>query len=97
MRFRLAAVLGCSEGEIKQRLSAAELFDWQLLEGIEPWGERRADYRAAVICWVIASYLSSKGRRPRFGEILKLFDFEKPREQSDEELNLLFKQMTGKK
>ena len=67
------------------------------MEQIEPWGEKRADYRAAVVCWVIASWnYGGKGRRPQLKDYLKLFDFETKAEQTDEELAALFNMMTKK-
>jgi len=57
------------------------------LESIDPWGERRADYRAAVICWVIASVnSSSRGRRPQLKDFLKMFEFDSPQEGNEEQL-----------
>lgn len=35
-------------------MSSREVSEWQAYEAIEPFGERRADYRAASICHVIA-------------------------------------------
>lgn len=35
-------------------MSSREVSEWQVYETIEPFGERRADYRAASICQTIA-------------------------------------------
>jgi len=35
-------------------MSSKEVSAWQAYEAIEPFGERRADYRAASICQTIA-------------------------------------------
>jgi hypothetical protein len=74
------------------------LLRWELLEDIQPWGQRRDDYRAAVICWTLASVNhSGKGRKPQLKDFLKPFDFEPKPEQSDEELAALFKRMGSRK
>ena len=77
-------------------MSAAELARWELLESIDPWGQRRDDYRAAVICWTIASCMSSKP--PSFDRVLAQFDFDrKDRRQSDDEIDRIFKVIAGRK
>jgi hypothetical protein len=77
-------------------MSGYEFLRWQLLEAIEPWGEKRADYRAAVIAWITVCGFSGK-RKPAFKKILKMFEFGKGREQSDEEITQIFKAMAGGK
>jgi hypothetical protein len=41
-------------------MSSRELSEWAVYEGIEPFGERRADYRAASICQIIAAAQGAK-------------------------------------
>lgn len=53
--FRLAGYLGMTVGEIETRMTARELVEWELLEKIEPFGEKRADYRAALIAQQIVN------------------------------------------
>lgn len=36
-------------GELLQRTSSRELTEWQAYAALEPFGEERADYRAALI------------------------------------------------
>jgi len=40
--------------ELGRRMSSREMSEWQVYEAIEPFGERRADYRAASLCHIIA-------------------------------------------
>lgn len=80
---------GCSEAEIRETISAYELAQWNVLQKIDPWGPKRADYQAAVIAWVIACCFSGKSK-PSFRKFLKLFDFETAEEQTDEEIAELF-------
>lgn len=89
-----------SKARVDAEISAAEAMDWHLLDAIEPWGERRADYRAAVICWTIAGVnYSGRGRRPQLRDFLKMFEFESKPAQSDEQIGELFDRIAaaGKK
>ena len=61
--------------ELKQRMSGREFFRWIAYSVIEPWGEERADLRAAMIASTIANVNRGKGRpvvpierfMPKFG------------------------------
>ena len=59
---------------MRRRISALELKQWELLESIEPWGERRADIRAARLCETI---IRSNGGKATFKELLAMFEFER--------------------
>jgi hypothetical protein len=49
-RFRLALALHCTVRELEQRLDHAELVEWMAYDAaIEPFGDKRADLRAAVV------------------------------------------------
>ena len=79
-------------------MSAYELTCWQKLESIEPWGEKRADYRAAILAWTMASCFAAKGKQPKLERFLKLFDFEPQAdqaEQSDADISFLFDQINA--
>jgi hypothetical protein len=67
---------------------------WQVAEDIEPWGERRADYRAAVICWIIAC--ANSKRPPAFTKIMKIFDFVKTGQDDDEAEKIFMQIVKGK-
>lgn len=77
-------------------MSAYELAQKEVLEYIDPWGPKRADYQTAVIAYVMASVFGGK-RKTRFKNILKMFDFADRHEQTDEDIAQLFKQIVGKK
>lgn len=63
-----------------------------MAEKIEPFGEARADYRAAAIMLYIAGAFSK--RPPSFGKILDMFDFNKSnRRQTDEQMEMIFRQV----
>jgi len=40
--------------ELGRRMSSEEVSEWRAYEAIEPFGERRADYRTASLCLVVA-------------------------------------------
>jgi hypothetical protein len=70
---------------LKNILPAHEELNWQVLEKIDPWGEKRADYRAAVICLTIATCItSSKGRKPKLSDFMKLFEFVNDKQKDDD-------------
>lgn len=70
--------------ELNERMSGYELLRWEILERSDPWGPKRADYRAAVIAWVMASCFGGK-RKPKFKKFLQMFDFGEKHEQTDED------------
>lgn len=47
-----------------QAMSAAEFRDWQRFDQVEPFGERRANIHAALICQQIVNMLRSRDSRP---------------------------------
>jgi len=63
------------------------------LERIDPWGRRRADLHTARI---IEAILIAAGGKPRFKEILEMFDFEPKATQSDEDIAALFHSIASK-
>lgn len=42
--------------ELLRRLDAAERLDWQVLEEVDPWGQHRDDYRAALLAWIMSGH-----------------------------------------
>jgi len=78
-------------------MDAAEQAEWLALDAVEPWGDTRADYRAAVICYTIAAVnYSGKGQGPKLEDFMKFFDFAPATEQTDEQIAGLFDMVAGK-
>ena len=73
-------------------MSAYEFAQWKVLERIDPWGQRRADYRAARIVQAACGIMNK--RAPRLTEILKMFNFV-TEQQSTEEIMDIFHQIAG--
>ena len=74
--------------ELRNRITTRELQAWRLLEDIDPWGERREDVRAALICAVIANVNRGKDQKPYpIGDFLldKMLFPEAPRVMSADE------------
>jgi hypothetical protein len=66
-------------------MSAHEYAEWIAFSRIEPWGEERADYRAALICKVLADINTPKGKQPmKLTDFLLKFDQERPTQSTDE-------------
>lgn len=63
-------------GELKTRMTATEMVDWEVLEDVDPWGQRREDYRAAILAATVmnAGGWRKTGGRP-FTEADFLLDF----------------------
>lgn len=75
--------------ELMSRLDAAERLDWQVLEDIDPWGQRREDYRIGVLAWVLLG--GKKGMLSNY-----IIDFWRPlppppKKQSQVEIETLVK------
>lgn len=67
-------------------MSAREFAEWMAYSRIEPWGEERADYRAALICKISADIATPKGKQPmKLQDFLLKFDRE-PKVQTTEEM-----------
>jgi len=63
-------------------MSSMEYAEWQAYYRLEPFGEQRADYRAALICKILADVNTPKGKpHAKIGDFLLRFEKE---EQSDE-------------
>ena len=65
MAHRLAALIGCTVGELPDRLTWQEWIDWQAWYQLQPWGEERADLRQSVaIGYQLAPYLPAEQELP---------------------------------
>lgn len=64
--FRLALGLGCTVAELLRRLSSAELSEWMRYWNVEPWGEERADMRAAIVACTVARSQGAKAKTEDF-------------------------------
>ena len=49
MWFRLAALFGCTVREAQARCNSREFAEWCAFYNLDPFGELRADYRAALM------------------------------------------------
>lgn len=75
-----------TRAELLSRMSGSEIREWELYEQIEPFGERRADVRAAMIASVIANANRDPKRKPSPFTIDDFMPF-KEADNGDEEPN----------
>lgn len=95
MWHRVAALIGCTVGEARARVSSAEFVDWCAFYSLEPWGYEAATWRMAVLASTTANY-SGRVKKP-----LKPSDFMphaarrplKARQQSTDEMLDVAKKM----
>lgn len=59
--------------ELGDRLSSREEIQWRLLENIDPWGQRREDYRAALIAQMIVNVHKKPSQQVKIEKFLLEF------------------------
>lgn len=60
--FRLALALGCTVAELGERITAAELTEWQAFYQLEPWGAWRDNWHHANLASLL--YNINRGKNP---------------------------------
>ena len=56
-------------------MSAQEFAEWIAYSQVEPWGEQRADLRAALICKILADINAPKGKAaPKLEDFMLKFE-----------------------
>lgn len=68
--------------EAQDRVSPREYVEYGQLWGMDPWGEYRADLRNAMLCMMVASIFSAKGKRPKLEDFMLRFD--RPAKSADQ-------------
>lgn len=76
-----------SVARAQREVSQREFLEWRALERIEPFGERRADLRAAMIACVTANAWRAKGVKAfEVDDFMLKFEEKEPRVASPAEL-----------
>jgi hypothetical protein len=70
--YRLAYALGKTRKQLLRELDARELLEWQVLEGINPYGQLREDFRFAVLS---ATFMAAMGAKKQDGTEFTSGDF----------------------
>lgn len=78
-----------------EQMSSMELSEWMAYYEVEPFGEERADYRSAMIAWVLASVYSKKGHKPKIEDFMPFLDKKRSRQQSPEEIQGVLNLVSG--
>jgi hypothetical protein len=61
---RLALGLGMTVSELRVRMPRRELTEWMAYYQMEPFGERRADVRSAIVAAILANANREKDQKP---------------------------------
>lgn len=83
--------LGLTVRELLARIDGRELAEWEAYAQIEPWGEWRADYRAALVASVIANANWGKAFTP--DDFMPEFGREPPPPQTIDEQVAIFEML----
>jgi len=76
-------------------MSSHEFAEWMAYARIEPFGEYRADLRAALITSTMANaWRGSKSKAYKIKDFL--LNFEPPKQQSWQEMKSMLKKLVGK-
>ena len=70
---KLALALGMSVRRAQQEIDAREYASWVAYHRLDPFGNERADFHAALIAWTVASMMRSKGPAPKFKDFSPAF------------------------
>ena len=92
--FRLALALGMTVREMLTRMSALELAEWQRYYDVEPFGEERADLRAAIVARVIAQ--SNGARQAKLDDFMPRFEPRETRPQTAADQMAVFRALAAR-
>jgi hypothetical protein len=88
--------LGCTVDELLGRVTSRELTEWMAYERLEPFGEWRADLRAALVAMVMANAWRGKDQKAfTIEDFMLKFDGEPKRDQTVEDQLRMFELLTG--
>lgn len=62
--MRLALHMGCTLGELCERMSGEEFGMFLALHRRDPWGDERADYHAAIVAASVANHAGKTRTQP---------------------------------
>ena len=79
---KLALALGMSVRRAQQEIDAREYASWVAYHQIDPFGNERADFHAALIAWTMASTVRGKGPAPQLKDYFPDFA-QKPKAKMD--------------
>jgi len=80
--MRLAMALGWSLHDVQTYMTCAEVRQWRAYDVIEPFGEERADLRAAIVAHTVASCFA--GRPQNIEDFMPDFEQETRRQTVEE-------------
>ena len=84
----MALALGYTVTELQERIDAKEFTKWVAYYKIEPFGQERADFNAAVISSTIAASVGAKGKALKIETYMPDFKKEQRQQTSEEMINI---------
>ncbi len=79
-----------TRADLLAQMTSHEFYEWMVLEGIEPFGEKRSDIQAGIIASTMANIFRSKDQQPY--DVTKFMpQFEESKPQTPEEISNIFK------
>ena len=93
--FQLAGHLKMTVAELEQRMSSAEIAEWIAYTSVEPNGDRRSDYQAAMIAAVMVNMWRGKGSRTAKMDDY-IFKFWRPQKQPWQQMKKMLDIMVSK-
>lgn len=88
----LAAHLGMTVEELRDRMTSAELTEWRAWYELEPWGEEREDIRTAALMEIIGATFGGKLSRRKAFNSLRMHGEQMP-EQTEEEMKAVLRML----
>jgi len=79
-----------TRAELMRRISVSEFFEWMALERVEPFGDRRGDFQAAIVASTTANMFQPPGAKQlSIEEFLLKFRSDEPPQTPEQQLQLM--------
>ena len=78
-----------------RELSCRQYLDWQIIYGIEPWGEWRSDLRMGILASAVIAPHAKKGKEPEPKDFMPDFTESKKAKQTPEQQAQIFQRVAA--
>jgi len=76
-------------------MDGAEFAEWMAYYQLEPFGEERADWRGAMVPYLLSCMFAKKGKKPKFQDFLLSTTSERKPSQTIEQMQASLKALAG--